>query len=103
MVIGKKIVLKILSKVLSNEMSREEAANWARTVRECLDDKRCFYESSADEDVIWEAVIFVEGIDLMDSPTSYLHNTEDLKFFANSFNDLDNRYSLLVLSRLLPR
>jgi hypothetical protein len=64
-------IIKRLNLVLKNEMSREEVSDWASdyvmTDNPAINDKN-----------VWDLLIKVSGIDLLDSPTSYLHNGDDI-------------------------
>ena len=88
------LIRGVLQLVLVQEISREEASEWANKVRIGLKEQRMSYFPTKDERAIWHAIILVQGIDLMDSPISYLHNTEDLlEWDAKLENDMANSAS----------
>ncbi|MGA0559044.1 hypothetical protein ACO2Q8_20470 [Larkinella sp. VNQ87] len=70
-----------LQRVLQGEVTREEAANWAFKLREMGDNNSLEYAPEDSEQKIWDAILVVEGIDLKDSPNSYLHNNDDIQRF----------------------
>ncbi|WP_157886879.1 hypothetical protein [Hymenobacter sp. PAMC 26628] len=73
-----RMISVILQRVLSQEISREEASNWAYKTRVGLEERRINFLPAKDERKIWDAIFLVEGIDLKDSPNSYLHCLSDV-------------------------
>ena len=71
------------SDLLNNKVSRESVSKWAYETRLLIDDIKVQYLPIEDEEKIWKAILFLEGIDLLDSPTEYLHNTEDIKDYLS--------------------
>jgi transcription initiation factor IIE alpha subunit len=65
-------ILDRLNSVLNGELTREEASDWAS-----------YYvmadEPTIDDKIVWDLLKIISGIDVLDSPTSYLHNEEDIK------------------------
>lgn len=61
-----------LKLVLSGEMTREEASDWAESYVMCDDPE-------IDDDMVWDLLMIISGIDILDSPTSYLHSEEDIE------------------------
>lgn len=53
-------------------MTREEVSDWA-SYYVMADDP------TIDDEIVWELLIIISGIDILDSPTFYLHNEEDIK------------------------
>lgn len=76
--INLKIIRDVFDKVLSGEMSREQASAQAYQWMEAADYDRLLYRPETDEDKIWQCILWVLGIDLLDSPTTYLHSEEDI-------------------------
>ncbi|MGZ4161056.1 MAG: DNA-binding protein [Neobacillus sp.] len=65
-------IIDRLKSVLNGEMTREEVSDWAS------------YYVMADaptinDEIVWDLLKIISGIDILDSPTSYLHNEEDIK------------------------
>ena len=73
-----KSITDIMSAVLAHDLSREKAADWASKAIAELENRRATYNSANDEKKVWDALVFLQGIDLQDSPNTYLHNEEDL-------------------------
>ncbi|MCH6268885.1 DNA-binding protein [Neobacillus citreus] len=65
-------IIDRLKSILNGEMTREEVSDWAS------------YYVMADaptinDEIVWDLLKIISGIDILDSPTSYLHNEEDIK------------------------
>ncbi|WP_226669667.1 DNA-binding protein [Metabacillus litoralis] len=67
-----KEVIEKLEKVLSGDLNREDVSDWAE-----------FYvmtdEPKVNDENVWEMLKTISGIDILDSPTTYYHNQEDIK------------------------
>ncbi|OWP63961.1 hypothetical protein CDA63_05705 [Hymenobacter amundsenii] len=77
---------EFLQGLLNHQTSREEASQWALNSREGLERRALKYFPASAESKIWDAVLFIEGIDLQDAPGSYLHNEEDIRLFLDQFS-----------------
>jgi hypothetical protein len=64
-------IIKILKLVLIGKMTREEVSDWASFY--VMADK-----PTIDDKSVWDLLILLSGIDILDSPTTYLHNEEDI-------------------------
>jgi hypothetical protein len=87
--INLKTIIVVLKRVLSRELTREAASNWAYKVRLGLESGQLHYLPNQKEAKIWHYIIVLEGIDLMDSPNSYLHNEQDIRLWIDDL-DRDN-------------
>lgn len=65
--------------VLAAATTREEASQWARLLRESYDRGGVTFWPAQDRRKIWNALLFLEGVDLKDGPNSYLHNETDIE------------------------
>ena len=72
---------QILEKLLGNQMSREEASFLAYDLRQKADDNKLMYFPKANENMIWESILFIEGIDIQNEPNVYLYNERDIAEF----------------------
>jgi hypothetical protein len=72
------LIAQVLQRVLTQQITREEASNWAFQVRIGLEAGQITFTPASMERQIWETVLFLEGIDLQDAPGSYLHNEADM-------------------------
>lgn len=64
--------------VRTGDITREEASDWARMMREAHDRRELHVVPSSDWKVIWKALGFLEMYDGKVSPTEYLYADEDL-------------------------
>lgn len=76
-----------LDRVLNDNMSREELSDWAHGQMRVLEQKDGFDWTTHDEKV-WECLTTLYGMDLLDTPTGYLHNDRDLKDWMRHFQEL---------------
>jgi hypothetical protein len=73
-------LIKKLQLVLDGKLSRETVADWALTF--VMDD-----EPNIEDEVIWELLQIISGIDIKESPAEYLHAEEDIKEWIIKFNN----------------
>ena len=64
--------------ILAASETRESVSNWARELREADDRQQLKIVPASDKQRLWNAILFLEGVDLKDAPDSYLHNEEDI-------------------------
>lgn len=74
-----------LRDVLNGVMSREAASAWAFAAMEANDRDDLVYIPAEREDQIWDAIRFLQGIDLKVSPDEYLHDREDIEEYLDEF------------------
>lgn len=67
-----------LKALVSGEISREEATQWAA-------EQISSSESVDIEDYIWDALDQLDGCDLLVRPNEYLHSIDDFKAWLNQF------------------
>lgn len=72
---------RIFDDLVSDSRSREEISDWARDLRLADDDGRLRFEPLSARPQLWRAIHYLEGVDLKDSPTTYLHVTQDFEAF----------------------
>jgi len=65
--------------LLSEARTREDISDWARSVRLENDAGRLTFEPAEMRDRLWRAVLYMEGVDLKDGPSSYLHVPDDFR------------------------
>lgn len=78
-VIELKYLISVFEKILEDKLTREEASDWANSLQLVEDEGVLNYSPNESENQIWEGIQFLQGIDLKDSPTTYLHNLEDIE------------------------
>lgn len=68
----------------SGSKSREQIAEFAGRVLRSNDDGTLLMEPQSDAPKIWEAAKYLCGVDLKESPNTYLHCIEDFIEFRTS-------------------
>lgn len=86
MVINLVEIRKIFIDLLEEKISREDAAMMGYKLREAFDNNDLVFIPTDDESKIWDAIIFLDGIDLLDAPNSYLHNRKDIELFLTGID-----------------
>ena len=76
-------VFKVLENVINGSMSREDADRWAFAMKCESDNNSLTFVPAQDRQKIWSGVMFLYGIDSKESPTEYLHPSEDIEDFYN--------------------
>ncbi|MFB6453820.1 hypothetical protein ACE38W_01010 [Chitinophaga sp. Hz27] len=76
-----KKVNEILERLLKSDISRDDASVWAFNLMQAADNGRLVYYPPEKEAILWEAIIFIEGLDLREEPDIYLHNEMDIREF----------------------
>jgi hypothetical protein len=59
--------------LISSARTREEISDWARDLRLADDDEALRFDLPSARWQLWEAIIYLEGVDLKVSPSTYLH------------------------------
>ncbi|WP_245917248.1 MULTISPECIES: hypothetical protein [Bacillus] len=77
-------IIKRLNLVLNGSLTREEVSNWAEYWTRKFMDEQGLSERKL---LVWKYLDVVSGIDLKDSPTSYLHTFEDIMEWIQSFKE----------------
>lgn len=72
-------VISIFDRVLSGDITREDASDWAKERQLAADSGELEFETTTEKEKVWNAILYLEGIDLNDGPNSYLHIDDDLQ------------------------
>lgn len=75
--------IDVMRTLIAEERSRMEVAGWARDRRLAEDDGCLEYDPASDEKKIWDAISYLESVDLKDGPDSYLYSKSDFERFLN--------------------
>ncbi|WP_332840659.1 DNA-binding protein [Bacillus safensis] len=59
-------------------MTREQVSDWAENYVSSDDPE-------IDDDQVWDMLVLLSGIDLKDSPNSYLHSVDDLNNWLEKY------------------
>lgn len=75
------------NELINEEISREDADEWAYIRMQAYDDGNLEFQPSNDQELLWGAIQYLYGIDIKDSPSSYLHSLEDIQVvFETTWN-----------------
>lgn len=72
-------VKKVFLDVLEGRMTREAADCWAYSVVKESESGVLTFEPPEEKTRIWDGVMYLYGIDIMDAPGEYLHTEEDIR------------------------
>lgn len=89
MVIKIEDIKQVFEKLLHDKISREDASLWAYKLRQEADDNKLIYSPEENENILWESILFIEGIDLQNEPNVYLHNRKDIQDFWDKILHLE--------------
>ncbi|MFB4366603.1 hypothetical protein [Bacillus sp. LR_6] len=69
-----------IKSVLNGQTTREEVSDWAGTYVYADDPE-------VEDNRVWSMLILLSGIDLKDSPETYLHSTDDLNDWIKQYTE----------------
>lgn len=72
-------VRKVFSDVLEGRMTREEADRWAYIIVQASESQELIFFPPDEKKRIWDGIMYLYGIDLMEKPGEYLHTDEDIR------------------------
>lgn len=72
-------VRKVFLDVLEGRMTRETADRWAYSVIKESESGLLTFEPPEEKTRIWNGVMYLYGVDLMEEPGEYLHAEEDIR------------------------
>ena len=73
------MVHHVFQALLDGRMTRDAADRWAYGVLQESEAGSLTFSPVAAKDRIWEGVMYLYGIDIMDAPGQYLHTEEDIR------------------------
>lgn len=79
-----KSVRDVFEDLLSGRMSREQADRWAHSIVQHQEANSLVFLPPADKTQIWAGVMFLYGVDAMETPGKYLHTDDDIRMAMNS-------------------
>ena len=79
MEINLEAVRRVFCDVLDGRMTREAADRWAYGVVQQSEMGSLTFSPANAKDRIWEGVMYLYGIDVMEAPGQYLHTEEDIR------------------------
>ena len=70
--------------LISGARTRESISDWAATLRRAEEAELLSFDPPRARDRLWEAITYLEGVDLKDGPSTYLHVVEDFRIFRDA-------------------
>lgn len=81
-------IIKKLEMVLENQLTREEVSDWAYAHMMTLENK----ETTRYEELVFDCLTVVYGMDLPNDSSEYLHCEEDIRDWIKRFEKIESRY-----------
>lgn len=82
-------IIAKLELVLENKLSREEVSDWAYKWMMVLENKEG-WETTNYDILVFQGLTTVYGMDLLNSPTGYLHCEEDIRDWVKELQKIEN-------------
>jgi hypothetical protein len=73
-------VLDVFNDLLTGRMTREDADRWAYAIVQLSDKGGVTFTPAFDRKRIWDGVMYLYGVDLIDQSKDYLHTDEEIRF-----------------------
>ncbi|RLZ10406.1 hypothetical protein EAH57_04755 [Acinetobacter sp. 2JN-4] len=80
-------VQKIFRDLLNHRISREDAEVWATARMNALDNNELFFDPATQEELLWNAVIYLSGIGLKIVPEEYMEDDDGIKEMFDTYWD----------------
>lgn len=84
-------IISKLELVLENQLSREEASDWAYQWMMISENEEC-WETTDYDILVFQSLTRVYGMDMLNSPTEYLHCEEDIRDWVKELQNIENSY-----------
>lgn len=81
-------IIAKLELVLENKLSREEVSDWAYKWMMVLENKEG-WETTDYDILVFQGLTTVYGMDLLNSPTGYLHCEEDIRDWVKELQKIE--------------
>jgi len=78
-------VQQVLALLAQEQWSKEQAAQWANERWQLADREALAFVPPQAAKPLWDALLFLLGIDLQVNPGEYLHNTADVLVYSRQF------------------
>lgn len=69
----------VFTALISGKIDRESADCWAHERMEAFDAEQLEFEPTEDEAQLWDAIMYLLGIDMQIAPGEYMHSIEDIR------------------------
>jgi hypothetical protein len=74
-----KDVERVFNDLIEGRITRHDADRWAYERMNEFDSGALKFNPTSEEDLLWSAVQYLYGIDILVSPNKYLHSLDDIK------------------------
>ena len=72
-------IQEVFQDLIAGRISREDADRWAYARMQAFDSDDLSFSPKADEELLWDAVQYLYGIDTKVSPEEYMHSIDDIE------------------------
>ncbi|WP_218082112.1 hypothetical protein [Anthocerotibacter panamensis] len=72
-------VRDVFRNVLAGRMTREAADRWAYALVQQSETDSLIFVPESEKKRIWDGIMYLYGVDLMEEPEEYLHTDEDIR------------------------
>ena len=79
-------IKQIFDDLIKERKSREETSDWAILRQDAEDNEDLEYDPPKKEEIIWRAISYLTGVDLLDLEGNYLHSIDNFIDFKKELN-----------------
>lgn len=72
-------ITRMFDNLINEKQSRESISDWAIEIMRKGDFNELQFEPPQNEDIIWDAIVYLQGADLLLEDGTYLHDTSNFK------------------------
>lgn len=72
-------IQNVFQDLIEGRISREDADRWAYARMQAFDSNDLSFNPKVDEELLWDAVQYLYGIDTKLSPEEYMHSIDDIE------------------------
>jgi hypothetical protein len=72
-------IKQVFHNLVTGQISREQAERWAESCMEACEEGDLTFVPSSEEELLWDAVIYLSGVAMRVSPTEYLESDESIQ------------------------
>lgn len=76
-------IKQLFNELIQKKQSREYFSNWASIRQQSHEGDDLVFEPYSEKTKIWNAILYLMGVDLLDIDGSYLHSIEDFIDYQN--------------------
>lgn len=81
MIVTRHELIEAFDDLIAGNRSREAIADLAKTAMMADDVGKLILEPETEAKKLWETIIYLSGVDIMDSPDVYLHTIDDFQAY----------------------